>query len=151
MAIKDYMVALKEAEVEVKKLTTENNIIRMHIETLKKEMDFWISRAAEGGGMDFSNGGLCGISSNALIRFASGKDNSMDPEEYPRDEADWGRCERTIQTIPFKDWLVKLFYISDYNGWKEWEGKIIIAVTSRMLELRKAEEPKDVKDARPGK
>lgn len=146
MAIKDYMAALKEAEEQVKQLTDHNNKLKMELMKKEKEMDFWITRADEGGGIDFTDGGICGISSNALVLFASNR-KKPEADQYPRDLDDWRRCERTIKSIPYKEWLVRLFDLSSYPGWMEWDEKLILAITSRMMELRKADEPKDVKNA----
>jgi hypothetical protein len=40
-------------------------------------------------------------------------------------------------TIPSKKWLVRLFNLSEHKEWKEFEAKIIAAVTQRIMELNK--------------
>ena len=128
--------AVNPMKTELKKIVKENGQLTEETKRMKTEIDFWKSRAAESGTCIFTEEGLCGLSSNALVLFACGKDKK--PQEYPRDDGDWGRCERTIMTIPFKSWLDRLFDLPEHKDWKKFESKIIIAVTRRMLELNKA-------------
>jgi len=106
----------------------------MKKEELEREVEFWIKRAGEGGSLSFD--GYCGASSNAMCRFMTGRDEK--PSDYPYDDSDWGRCERTIGTIPFINWLEKLFELPKYEGWKPYEDRIIIAVTDRIVYLKKS-------------
>jgi len=138
MSEKDYVEALKDAEKDVKILSDENINLRAKVRKLEKEIDLWMNRAQEGGCLDFAHDTLCGASSNALLKFAKGIDK--EPIDYPLDEDDWGRCERTIKTIPHREWLVRIFELTKADGWKEFEGKLVISTTERMLELMKAEE-----------
>lgn len=126
----------KQIQENIKQLLTENGELKKQNYDMQKEIAFWISRAAESGSCIFTEAGLCGVSSNALVLYACGKDKN--PQEYPRDDSDWGRCERTIMTIPFKSWLDRLFDLPTHKDWKKFESKIIIAVTMRMLELNRA-------------
>jgi hypothetical protein len=125
----------KPIKNELKQLLRENSDLKDLAKQQQKELEFWMNRADEGGGIDFTDGGFCGLSSNALVLYACGKDKK--PKEYPRDLGDWGRCERTIMTIPSKKWLVRLFNLSEHKEWKEFEAKIIAAVTQRIMELNK--------------
>jgi hypothetical protein len=145
MSEKDYLEALKDAEKDVKILSDENIILRATVRKLEREADLWMKRAQEGGCLDFAHDTLCGSSSNALLLFAIGRDKETAKEDYPRDEDDWGRCERTIKTIPSKEWLVRVFELTQLNGWKEFEGKLVVATTARMLELIKEEKTHETK------
>jgi len=101
---------------------------------LEREIEFWIKRAEEGGSL--LSGGYCGASSNAMCRFMTGRDK--EPYTHPYDDSDWGRCQRTIHTIPFIDWLEKVYELPKYKGWKPYEDRLIIAVTTRIDLLKKA-------------
>ena len=132
---------VKELEECIQKLTEENNALKTKIDQKEKEIEFWIKRADEGGVIHFGGGGndLCGVSSTALVLFASNR-RKPTAEEYPRDEDDWGRCERTIRSIPHKEWLARLFTLTEFPGWKKWEDKIIIATSQRMIDVMKKQE-----------
>ena len=125
----------KQIQENIKQLLNENGELKKQNDDMKKEIAFWISRAAESGSCIFTEAGLCGTSSNALMLYVCGKDKK--PQDYPRDMDDWGRCERTIKTIPFKSWVDRLFDLPNEKGWKEYEAKIIIAATQRALDLNK--------------
>ena len=105
------------------------------IERLKEEMEFWMKRADEGGCIHFSDDGLCGASANAMLYYACGRDEK--PSEYPRDESDWGRCQRTIHTIPFIDWLERIMKLSEMEYWKQFEKEIVIETSDRIINIRR--------------
>ena len=125
----------KSIKNELKQLLTENSDLKGQVKNQQKEIEFWISRAAESGTCVFTEKGFCGVSSNALVLYACGKDKK--PRDHPLDASDWGRCERTIAVIPSKTWLVRLFDLPDHKEWKEYEAKIVFAVTQRLMELNK--------------
>jgi hypothetical protein len=125
----------EQLKEDLKKLTHLNTELKTKIVAMEKEINFWIKRADEGGSIDFGGSkDLCGISSTALVLYASNRKQPAE-DEYPRDESDWGRCERTIKMIPHKEWLERVFTLPEYPGWKRWEDKLIIAATGRILEL----------------
>jgi hypothetical protein len=109
--------------------------MKMNKDTLMKEMLFWRERAQEAGTCDFTEQSIAGASSNAMLRYACGMDEK--PTDAPWDEADWGRCEKAILKIPSTEWLDRLYDLPEMKGWKQWENKIIVAVSMRQIELRK--------------
>ena len=111
--------------------------IEKKIFELELEVEFWIKRAGEGGSL--MSGGYCGASSNAMCRFMTGRDKK--PSTYPYDDSDWERCERTIGTIPFINWLEKLYELPKHNGWEPYENRLTNAITKRIDLLKKAREP----------
>ena len=133
------MINIKKIDDKlIKEIEERNNTIKEQknkIKRLEKEKYFWMKRAEEGGCCDFTDKSLCGASSNSLLYYACGKDK--EPEDGPWDMEDWGRCERTIATIPFLDWLDRLMDLPEYKNWKEYEAKVYVAVGLRRKEILK--------------
>ena len=102
------------------------------IQKLKKQLDFWIERAQEGG--TIGGDGICGVSSNNLSLVASGVREEPHPREYPRDDSDWIRCKRTIQRMEDPEWLIKILQkFPSKEGWNNFKVDLI-RTTAEQLE-----------------
>jgi hypothetical protein len=130
---------LNDIEHEVYDTGVEQRTIREQsyidrIADLHRQLDFWIERAKEGG--TIGSDGICGFSSTNLALVASGIRETPNPDAYPRDDGDWGRCKRTIERIYDLDWLLRILKVfAKRDEWKKYREKLVVSVNNQITKV----------------